>query len=216
MAEKPILFSGEMVRAILEGRKTQTRRVIKLRDGSVPEEDGYDIPKGEDNKPLDYVMDFSKTYPQWQRLDCPYGRVGDRLWVRETWRAEELEDGTDGIRYAADKSFIAIDNTRQAANNWMDAYDQEKPSVWKPSIFMPRWACRIILEVVNVRVERLQDITAYDIAKEGCPAEYHMNNNSGMTDAMHGWFENLWKKINGEDSWDSNPWLWVVEFKVVQ
>ena len=209
MNEKPILFSAPMVQAILDGRKTMTRRVIKLRDGSLPDE--YDIPTDEDRKPVGgYVMDFSKTYPRWQKLHCPYGKPGDRLWVRETWNAQ-TQSG---------KWWHEIKREDRALLNWawtnpVQPAFQELPSRWLPSIHMPKAASRIQLEIVRVGIEQLQDISAIDIAKEGCPAEYHMDNNSGMTDAMHGWFENLWKNINGEESWDWNPWLWVVEFKVL-
>lgn len=205
MNEKPILFSSEMVRAILQGRKTQTRRVIKLRDGSTPEWDGYDIPKGEDNKPLDYVMDFSKNYPQWQRLDCPYGKARDRLWVRETWQ---------GVSMQTAKWWHETPRNERPLHNWQWTNPvvpalQSIPPKWLPSIHMPRMVSRITLEVVNVRVERLQDISVEDALAEGCPPENH--------DEPTSWYKSLWDSINTDRGYDfhSDPWVWVVEFKVV-
>lgn len=212
MAEKPILFSGEMVRALLEGRKTQTRRVMNPQPSSefspiavewyepvVVDRNGEEIP----GSAIYGVYDVEEGYR------CPYGAPGDRLWVRETWRAEELEDGTDGIRYAADNAFLPIENNQQAANRWVDVYNQNKPMAWKPSIFLPRWASRINLEIMNVRVERIKQITDADAGAEGC---------NGYSDAeVYVKFQDLWDKINGPRGfgWDVNPWVWVVEFKVV-
>jgi hypothetical protein len=190
MKEKPILFSGPMVRAILDGRKTQTRRVVKWpmmsdSDGSkrrvLIESDApllQEILKGPFRNPL---TRFS-----------PYGAPGDRLWVRETFAMGE------GVIYKAE-------------------WDETCPGIslkghWKPSIFMPRTLCRITLEVVSVRVERLQDITEGDAVAEGCADSQMVEGVPMWTSAVEAYAE-LWDKINGAGAWDANPWVWVVEFK---
>jgi hypothetical protein len=205
MKEHPILFSGEMVKAILDGRKTQTRRVIKL-----PDDDMVYTPWVHPTLGLHHA--FSTGRQTGLNVSCPYGYPDDRLWVRETWRAEELESGLDGVRYASDNHFRPIENTREAADAWGEAAFDKKgnhrnPMAWRPSIFMPRWASRITLEIVNVRVQQLQDIGAADAISEGCPA--------GNDQAVD-WYRILWDTINHDRGygWDTNPFVWVVEFKL--
>jgi hypothetical protein len=188
---KPILFSAGMVRAILDGKKSQTRRVIKPHGVS------------------DDVAQWLHTMAKGVDMPCPYGQPGDQLWVRETWKCEELEDGLDGVRFAADGSFCPIQNTMEAAYDWGDARrDNDK---WRPSIFMPRWASRITLEVFSVKVERVKSISHEDAVAEGF---YHKPDQA--------WgrlgFSLLWDKINSKRGfgWDVNPWVWVVEFKVLE
>lgn len=195
MKERPILFKGEMVRAILSGQKTQTRRILKPqiepfgRDGQ-----GFSWTKkkssssygdwcttGDLSDPRDLKLFMSKA--------CPYGKVGDRLWVRETFQT-----WPDGYAYRADFS---------PATGVGDAH---KP--WRPSIFMPRVASRITLEITGVRVERLNEITRGDAMAEGCPFP-----NMAQGDDPRKWYADLWDSINGKGSWDLNPWAWVVEFK---
>ena len=190
MKERPILFSAPMVRAILEGRKTQTRRIVKLRDGSLAEDE--DIPAHGECGGLaipapDYVMDFSKTFPQWQKMPCPYGKTGDRLWVRETW-CPDFEPYT--FKYRADGG--------------------ESVGRWHPSIHMPRWASRITLEVVSVRVERLQDISEADAEAEGFPGDV------GCPLAPTEWYSGLWNTLHAgsEYLWADNPWVVAVSFNV--
>jgi len=227
MKEYPILFSGEMVQAILDGRKTQTRRVIK------------------DQPALPYL--WNKVSPNgfqmWTsnpqqgekgntelRL-CPYGAPGDRLWVRETWRAVELDNGNDGILYKADNHFKSIENSQAAADLWCDAYaDRKYGNKWRPSIFMPRWASRILLEVTDVRVERVQEISDEDAIKEGIQDVCHCGDyieghgyHSGHSPTpMDGYavneFSILWDSINAKRgySWESNPWVWAISFKMVK
>lgn len=169
MSERPILFNGEMVRAILEGRKTQTRRVVKQ---------------------LDLIQDtdppaFRDAYGDWHPTvsRSPYGQPGDRLWVRETW---SLHD-TDNPAYKAGASEGELEYYR-----------------WHPSIHMPRKFSRITLEVTGVRVERVQEITPEDAKAEGIEHLYAPRNA----------FANLWNSINAKRgySWESNPWVWVVDF----
>lgn len=198
--ERPILFSGAMVRAILEGRKTQTRRVVSTR--------GFD-------PYVKSINDQGRIAPN--VCDC-YLKTGDRLWVRETWF-----DNCPG--YGPENSEL-----HYRADGMPDFEGEEKGIRWKPSIYMPRWASRITLEIVSVRVERLNDISAVDAELEGVahtefwtPKE--MNDRpfeEKWWDDFHFWshypqivFKRLWESIYGEGSWEANPWVWVVEFKVV-
>jgi hypothetical protein len=180
--ERPILFKGDMVNAILEERKTQTRRVVKS---------PVEIRSRGD-------LRFSEIDNDWQvygaggvylSMSCPYGKLGDRLWVRETFA-----DIGPRLTYRAD--------TDDGAHC--------KVGRWTPSIYMPRWASRITLEITDVRVERLNDISEEDAKAEGAPKakEDHVPFHSRRMG-----FEILWESINGPGSWDENPWVWVVEFK---
>lgn len=161
--ERPILFSTAMVQAILAGRKTQTRRVLKEQINGIA-------------RPGQHV--------------CPYGQPGDILWVRETFGID-VED--DGFLYKA--------NYDNADISWLKGS-------WKPSIHMPKEAARIWLEITKVRVERLNDINRGDCMGEGCP----FPNIAKETDPKN-WFSEIWKSINGPESWKENQWVWVVEFK---
>ena len=171
MKGKPILFNGTMVRAILEGRKTQTRRIIKEKPPYFLVDEGRPI--------------WADKYGDYHDRYSPYGIPGDRLWVRETW-AQDLHGE---IFYAADHL--------------------NKPSTvekWKPSIFMPRKISRITLEIVNIRVERVQDITETDALAEGIiPSEIGITNKTC--------YQLLWDHINGAGDWKLNPWVFVIEFK---
>jgi hypothetical protein len=201
MKERPILFNGAMVRAILAGTKTQTRRVVKLphqnRLGAW-EPTRFGGPRG------GHLRDGS-TIPEqggiWHtrtgdHLGCPYGQPGDHLWVRETFTA--FDDSH--IQYRAD---YRSDPAGEKAHG----------VVWTPSIHMPRLASRITLEIVSVRVERLHDISEADAKAEGTPKPIQISDDDPRTyrDA----FGDLWELINGDGSWDANPWVWVVEFKRV-
>ncbi|CAB4136983.1 hypothetical protein UFOVP315_26 [uncultured Caudovirales phage] len=177
MKERPILFSAPMVRAILEGRKTQTRRVVKRLNPEHPVLAGEAI----------------------LRM-CPYGQPGDRLWVRETFAYAHNDDG---VPQSPERFLYA------ATENW------EGRSV--PSIHMPRRASRITLEIVAVRVERLNQMQAHDAMREGIV----WNKTCGYTaDGIFGdrgnpvtTFYYLWEQLNGLGSWQTNPWVWVIEFK---
>jgi hypothetical protein len=198
--ERPILFSGPIIRAILEGRKTQTRRVVKPRppaDHPFPQpcvNDGY---WWNDSKDDHDDVSFWPTYSTC--LPCPYGKPGDRLWVRETHMIHGGE-----IAYAAtDQHLVGCDR-------------------WKPSIHMPRWASRITLEITGVRVERLDDISEADAMAEGAErpvlsaTELDGIPVHPMTGSYADGFRDLWESINGPESWAENPWVWVVEFQKVE
>ena len=194
MKERPILFNGEMVRAILDGRKTQTRRIItrwKIRgmDNGYPE--GV-VVVNESTHNLETVPWTAETIMHYLR--CPYGVPGDRLWVRETWMPE-TEQGipTGGIIW------------RASDNKPMP--DGDGPLRWKPSIHMPKSASRITLEVTGMQVEQVQDISEEDAYAEGidlAPTIPH----------PLVWFRDLWDSINVKRGfgWDVNPWVWVVTF----
>lgn len=197
MKERPILFSGEMVRAILAGRKTQTRRVIRQRD--------LDRMEG--------LMLHDSEAEMW----CPYGRVSDRLWVRETFSPGTLaieNKEADNICYRAGKCPCGD----EGKYHWHG-------TKWKPSIFMPRWASRITLEIVSVRVERIQDISESDAKAEGItnPAEIaHLRaitEKAGLQYCPHKMaYSELWDELNEERGfgWDVNPWVWAIEFRRVE
>lgn len=185
MKERPILFNGAMVRALLAGTKTQTRRVVKPQprrvDGGVPFGD---------------APAWAHAEPGSAMMRCPYGKPGDWLWVRESWK--HIEGG----------------NVYDAAGGVMDSFEPETlyrasrpnyPGQWKPSIHMPRWASRITLEITSVRVERLQDISEADAIAEGV----YTDPASPAYDA----YAQLWDEINGPGSWAANPWVWVLEFR---
>lgn len=196
MKERGMIFNGEMVRAILDGRKTQTRRPIKWKQTRFTEigerEDGSKWPWSED---AEHACDF------WH--PCPFGAVGDRIWVRETW-AEAGASAPDLKLYRA--------NYPEHVPSIYENVPPAEEIRWTPSIHMPRTASRILLEINGVRVERLQSITLGDICKEvGC----------GLYDfrpATHGFqvWEELWKSIYGAESWNANPWVWVIEFERVE
>lgn len=217
MKERPILFSGPMVRAILEGRKTQTRRIVKPQ----PFPWKMEIHRGEL-----FVLDGG-----WRPFcKIPYGCPGDRLWVRETWGLMNPRDTTDWLSdsiVGIPKSEILEDYVLEHAANWQLPHES---AYWRPSIHMPRWASRITLEIESVRVERLQEITASDAIAEGIRVQkgkgmidgedcYMMTTNSGYMRGPLGAiqaYKDLWQSINGPGSWAANPWVWVVQFKRVE
>lgn len=195
----PILFSTPMVQAILKGRKTQTRRVVKI-DGMLPYTG---------MKPLS-THECGSVFYFWgnKEIKCPYGQPGDVLWVRESFYPL-ISEGLKG------KYFYKADLEKQGF-----------VFKWKPSIHMPKEACRIFLRITNVRVERLQDISEKDAIAEGIEeAEFDRVNNCRVF-KYYGWqnavtdekesFKSLWQSINGEQSWNDNPWVWVIEFERVK
>jgi hypothetical protein len=219
MKERPILMRGEMVRATLAGLKTQTRRIVK------PQPTLGMIPYVEDKTGILHCRAASGLdHHAWDWLWCPYGKPGDRLWVRETWRSASKEHPRVRIEYKADGSSWGNADTE-------DGPDQKVlPSTarpfskdhWKPSIHIPRWACRITLEVVSVRVERLQDISEADAEAEGViETDEHraMASREQLADRSLSYapsvvaYRELWESINGAGSWAKNPWAWVITFK---
>lgn len=197
MSEKPILFSGPMVRAILEGRKTQTRRVVRR---------PYVSPLQRLLRCADGLFRWwlkDAEQPQPSDVRCPYGKPGDRLWVRETWRYY----GGSEYEYQRDQSNVIYRAT--------PTFESSPRADWRPSIFMPRWASRITLEVTDVRVQRLQEISSEDALDEGI---FTGGTNSRMDDQdIEEEFASLWDSINAKRApWSSNPWVWAITFKRVQ
>lgn len=242
MDTRPIIFSAPMVNAIIAGRKTQTRRIIN-RVGNIGLVTEF---KRTDTPGYDYC--FRDKVQLWHDLRhddllerCPYGAPGDRLYVRETCRARELDDGLDGVQYRADKSFVPIENSREAAERWDALYhyghkEGEDGHLicagsisdvgkcygrWVPSIHAPKWTSRITLEITDVRVEQVQEISQRDMIAEGIRLSNAYE--SQCDDYRHVWygrvkaFRRLWDSINGKRGfgWDVNPWVWALTFKRV-
>jgi len=210
--ETPIIFNAEMVRAILDGRKTQTRRVIQLPKWAYPlftfhsNEDGdFEIDDIFVNgKRQDWAYAISKKTGCLAAIDCPYGARGDRLWVRETHRFQEKCGLL--IQYRAD--WCAYWDSSPRSRQWPKDLNK-----WRPSIHMFRWASRTTLEVVGVRIERLQKISEGDAKAEGWTPPRDRQNRD--TDRPQVWFRKLWNTLNAKRGygWDVNPWVWVIEFK---
>ena len=234
MKERGMIFNGEMVRAILDGRKTQTRRPIKWKQTRLTEigerEDGSKWPWSED---AEHACDF------WH--PCPFGAVGDRIWVRETWATLGNEDGCcvdwegnlcKGDERPAARIYRASCEQRPGDYGlWSipdDAYwkphtkEHKFEGAWRPSIHMPRWASRILLEITDVRVERLNAISEHDAQAEGVAklrGGFWKHYQPGWTQhqlSARGSFVTLWKSIYGDESWNSNPWVWVIKFKRIE
>lgn len=188
MRERPILFNGEMVRAILDSRKTQTRRVVKQRLGWRTTID--------EGKFLCEDM-----YGDWHEWKGPYGQPGDRLWVRETWGfcADGLPNDDRPIHPVHGGCLYRATEPEAVSGD-------ESDMRWKPSIHMPRWASRINLEITNIRVERLNDISEDDACKDGGFSPF-------TRDCKKPKFKALWESVYGEGSWEENSWVWVIEFK---
>lgn len=218
MKEHPILFSGEMVRAIIEGKKTQTRRVIKPQ------------PK----LTLD-IWDWDGRYFWMEQpcttgivFHCPYGKPGDRLWVRETWGELGWHDGNEIVihkrldTHGVEHEIIYPNENphfQWCGENGGVEYRKDgiERSQWKSPRFMPRWASRITLGITSVRVERLQEISEADAVAEGISKSPRTDRYiPGNCDYAVWAYRELWDSINGKShSWDSNPWVWVIEFKVI-
>ncbi|EPK0101249.1 TPA: hypothetical protein ACNVBB_000128 [Klebsiella aerogenes] len=213
ITERGMIFNGEMVRAILDGRKTQTRRIVKGADGAVKFCKEWDI-NGEEIFVVLGEKDHTGMNPVLGAISCPFGAVGERIWVRETW---------------AEAGACAPDLKLYRAN-----YPEHVPSIyenvppaeeirWTPSIHMPRWASRILLEITDVRVELLNAISEEDARAEGiidggclnCGEPEPCGCANPEPDATDA-FAYLWQSIYGQENWNANPWVWVIEFKRVE
>jgi hypothetical protein len=204
MKQRPILFSKPMVFAIMDGIKTQTRRVVK------PQPDEYAAMQGDQCM---LVHDSSPDMHNSELIACPYGKPGDQLWVKETvW----VDADTKEFKWYAHQRIFKVDRVRDNARLW-------------PSIHMKRAWSRIQLEITGVRVERLQDISEDDAKAEGVESDHTEFEMIYWVEGVTGYklseryaasakeaYQRLWESINGPGSWDANPWVWVVEFKVVK
>lgn len=224
MKSRPILFTGPMVRALLDGSKTQTRRIVKPKIAEVLEWSGGKA-DADDDRELDELLGqrteanglraWCADYPEEgsEVIRCPYGQPGDQLWVRESFR--KLDCGE--IDYHADG--------REVWERMQDHIALPDAAKWKPSIHMPRWASRITLEITGVRLERLQYISEADAIAEGIERftdwlpsghwkRYKDGGENAYVDNPIASYASLWTEINGPGSWEANPWVWVVEFNV--
>ncbi|MET6553602.1 hypothetical protein [Citrobacter farmeri] len=218
MKERPMIFNAEMVRAILDGRKTQTRRIIK-----------NCVVGTDDISPFIRIGNFTGCYPEdvpeMIRECSPYGIPGDRIWVRETWQA--IHDSVDEFGHVEERTYApSIPKEKDRywhtvyAEHFGDENREDRGFPWRPAIHMPRWASRITLEITDVRVERLNAISEEDARAEGiidggclncgepepCGC---VNPQPDATDA----FAWLWQSIYGQENWDANPWVWVIAFR---
>lgn len=235
MKERPILFKGEMVRALLNGSKSQTRRIVKPQpfasgycEGTV-DFDGFRIPREGGPAPAKFSAEAvgGGSYMN-EEIYCPYGQPGDRLWVRETFQplfAQGREYGINTPDWETGEGYTVTYPATDPVVEWIDGEDNITARC-KPSIHMPRAASRILLEIVSVRVERLNDISEADARAEGikrikdgferwhpCPTD---TLHEGLTRDPLLSYRGLWESINGAGSWAANPWVWVVEFKRIQ
>jgi len=236
MSEKPILFSGEMVRAILDGRKSETRRVIRHR------ENRWEIMEDDDGSLWPYWPCYVYAEPEPIRMECPYGEAGDTLWVRETWAvAYEYEPGSLNVLRASNDEYA--ENCKRVLYRATDTIPDDVALKWRPSIHMPRWASRISLLMKEVRVERLHEITEEGAKAEGIylqsvnvappihtdiryvapGVEMTRSDGEKSTHAPAHYtaveaFHCLWDSINAKRGfpWESNPWVWTVKFEVKQ
>lgn len=230
---KPILFSTPMVQAILEERKTMTRRILKPQP-EIYEKNGKEMIRHETKKHV-IQTELKNAAQQFIGIPCPYGEVGDILWVRETCvKACISEDGEGPISgenwrywYRADSDWMKHEWDHSGKDG-----PQDSPS-WKPSIFMPKEACRIFLEIIDIKVERLNEISEQDCISEGIKSHLeeltkeprfknYMEDASGYGHPDYDYpttydpkysFQTLWQSINGEEGWDKNPWVWAITFK---
>lgn len=247
VTERPILFNSDMVRTILDGRKTQTRRCVK----PILNKDGNYIHGGNVDLAHKEILEWRLQDGRWFGLygyttaayaDCPYGQVGDRLWVRETWGviSHSFNEDGDMIEWTPDRPATHVHELKfgcgyytghviyasDGDHEWAGDDDGggEPRSAWHPSIHMPRAASRITLEITNVRIERLHRISESDSMQEGseclitknCTAEDRSFLNLPIMDDLHPYkngFALQWNSIYG--NWKSNPWVWAIEFKVV-
>ncbi len=247
--ERPILFSNPMVKALLDGRKTQTRRIVKIPDLiKTPDRFEYSGNSTQFDIPRKAIPYDDRVYHQWRLNNnnsyswvdcCPYGKIGDILWVKEMYYAYGmwLKNGhtksgkqkwmffdttLTGFKYhyQDDPPENILPNTKRETYGWFK----------RSSLFMPYKACRIKLPIIDIRVERVQDISEADAIAEGIgrwteermrskPVHYQLyyvepGNESFYTSDPVDSYQSLWTKINGKGSWDSNPWVWVIQFKI--
>ncbi|NHR69107.1 morphogenetic protein [Klebsiella pneumoniae] len=192
MKERGMIFNSEMVRAILDGRKTQTRRPVKF--PVLDKNLGCELAGNE----------LAGELSAGNYLNSAFGKPGDRIWVRETWARYNIDQNSHDIAYRA---------TTPA--------DWPEEGRWRPSIHMPRWASRILLEITDVRVERLNAISQENAQAEGMELTgwrptYSDPDSGGEVMTPYDNFAELWSSIYGDESWKANPWVWVIEFKRVE
>ncbi|MDF2040859.1 MULTISPECIES: hypothetical protein [unclassified Pantoea] len=240
MKERPIIFNADMVRAVLDGRKTQTRRIMRVQPDSAGFESRFIIDSTKRSEIGKWCWAEPGVFVNPRRsalFSCPFGENGDRLWVRESFYEHGHWQG--GGYDPEDSYFVSDKQVLYPADGIQRPAERKREDFWRsrPSIHMPRWASRITLEITGVRVERLNSINEHDaiaeglaeISKDGRTYKYGIPDRDGYpgTDDFgwpwHEWerypisaYSKLWKSIYGADSWQANPWVWVIEFKRVE
>lgn len=216
-----MLFSAPMVRALLDSSKTQTRRVMKPQPVAIPGEPGKHWWPSNAAQSMIRIEDSFQKYPGIFDGACPHGKPGDRIWVRETWVEDPEDDGTWAYTQhmgCKGSSLSNIPARFQKPDHCIFRSDWTGVDlIWRPSIHMPRWASRILLEIISVRVERVNEISYDDAHSEGVLewAASTVRNGNKYSSILTAW-KGLWTSINGPESWSANPWVWVIEFKVVK
>lgn len=220
MTERGMIFNSEMVRAILDGRKTQTRRIMAPQPADDIERGIFPNPEA-----IGWESSLRHKHGSTTAHFCPYGKPGDRIWVRETFQGPLFDyDLMDS--YCKDPTpfekpeFCVYKADGVPAPEFYDA-DDELHCCWRPSIHMPRWASRILLEITDVRVERLNAISQENAQAEGMELTgwrptYSDPDSGGEVMTPYDNFAELWSSIYGDESWKANPWVWVIEFKRVE
>ncbi|MBM6485201.1 hypothetical protein JSX99_23705 [Klebsiella pneumoniae] len=224
MTERGMIFNAEMVRAILDGRKTQTRRIMKIQ----PEHSGFGLRRvigskngSDDGKYFWSLSDACGLKIRSKSFTCPFGSVGDRIWVREAFRVHSRATEVATLVYKASERNSWTEQTNRVPVSVCNK--PATPEKWTPSLHMPRWASRLLLEITDVRVERLNAISEEDARAEGiidggclnCGEPEPCGCANPEPDATDA-FAYLWQSIYGSDSWNANPWVWVIEFKRVE
>lgn len=218
MKERPILLNAEMVRAVLDGRKTQTRRIIQspAKNMQATGQKVIDYREPGDKWYGDHVFSMRNQSGTWcdytkeQFLaKCLFGAVGDRLWVRETFGFEIRSVG------GSPHEQLVYRASKPDAVRFYDCNGKPSPMKWTPSLHMRRKYSRITLEIIGVRVERLNSMTEQDAIAEGCSGGHNSIPGYHYSATPHEHFHHVWQSIYGEESWQANPWVWVIEFKRV-
>ncbi|WP_192870516.1 hypothetical protein [Klebsiella quasipneumoniae] len=219
ITERGMIFNGEMVRALLDGRKTQTRRIVKGTDSAVKFCKEWNI-NGEEVFVVLGEKDHTGMNPVLGAISCPFGAVGNRIWVREAFRVHSRATDVATLVYKASERNSWTEQTHRVPVAVCNK--PATPEKWTPSLHMPRWASRILLEITDVRVERLNAINEHDAQAEGVAklrGGFWKHYQPGWTQhqlSARGSFVTLWKSIYGDESWNSNPWVWVIKFKRIE
>lgn len=235
MKERGMIFNGEMVRALLDGRKTQTRRIVKGTDSAVKFCKEWNI-NGEEVFVVLGEKDHTGMNPVLGAISCPFGAVGNRIWVREAFRVHSRATDVATLVYKASERNSWTEQTHRVPVAVCNK--PATPEKWTPSLHMPRWASRILLEITDVRVERLNAISEEDAQREGVHTEVWdqtvvARNYAARDEFFQFWsedmphyvemnqlyrssFRSLWESIYGSENWLANPWVWVIEFKRVE
>lgn len=224
MTDRPILMSGPLVRPSMEDLKTRTMRTMK---DKLPRWKWPDYPRAVavwDRSHGPEVAARNGSWPTWQDeagdarpAPCPYGLPGDRLWVRETWQIKSPWWAEEAARKRASGEVLTAEEQAHTVQWRADYADPKTQGRWTPSIFMPRWASRLTLEITSIGVQRPQELTAAEIVAEGVPfsglpGDEYIGSPEQKRLLHDGW-RKLWIGINGAASWDANPWCWVVGFR---